>query len=83
VCVPAEAAVWINGVRATQTGPLREFVSSGLAPGRTYTFTVAARWTGPDGQVADAQRRVTVQGGEHRTVDFTTPAAVPRDSASR
>jgi uncharacterized protein (TIGR03000 family) len=76
VRVPPDASVWINGIRATQTGPQREFVSAGLTLGRTYTFTIDARWTGPDGKVAAFQQRLTVQGGDRRTVDFTTPAAV-------
>jgi uncharacterized protein (TIGR03000 family) len=80
VRVPPEATVWINGVKATQTGPHREFVSSGLVPGSSYTFTVLARWTGPDGQMVELQRRIPVQGGERRTVDFTQPATAPTEA---
>jgi uncharacterized protein (TIGR03000 family) len=69
VRVPPDALVWINGVATTQTGPRREFVSSGLAAGRTYTY-VAAKWTGPNGQAVELERRVAVQGGERRNVDF-------------
>jgi uncharacterized protein (TIGR03000 family) len=76
--VPADAAVWVNGQQTTQTGPHREFLSSGLAPGRSYTFDIRARWTGSDGKSAEGQRAITVQGGERRTVDFlTAPSPEP------
>jgi uncharacterized protein (TIGR03000 family) len=71
--VPADAIVQINGALTTQNGPRREFISSGLAPGRTYTFVVTARWTGPDGQATKLEQRIHVQGGERRNVDFLTP----------
>ena len=73
--VPANADVWINGEKTTQSGPQREFLSSGLAPGRTYTFTIRARWAVPDGTTVQLERRVSVQGGERRTVDFLMPAS--------
>jgi uncharacterized protein (TIGR03000 family) len=76
--VPPDAIVRINGVPTTQQGPRREFVSSGLSPGRTYTFVVTARWPGPDGKVIDHEQRVHVQGGERRNVDFVTPLPMPQ-----
>lgn len=72
--VPPDAVVRINGVPTTQNGPRREFVSSGLVPGRTYTFVVTARWTGPNGQAVELERRLSVQGGERRHVDFFLPS---------
>jgi uncharacterized protein (TIGR03000 family) len=75
--VPPEAVVRINGEQTAQVGPRREFISSGLAPGRSYTFVVTARWTGPDGLLVDLERRIPVQGGERRTVDFLTSPAPP------
>jgi uncharacterized protein (TIGR03000 family) len=42
VHVPPEATVWVNAEKTTQSGPYREFVSSGLEPGRTYTFDLRA-----------------------------------------
>jgi uncharacterized protein (TIGR03000 family) len=72
--VPPDALVRINGTPTTENGPRREFVSSGLAPGRSYTFLLTAKWTGPDGQVVELERRLSVQGGERRNVDFTAPS---------
>jgi uncharacterized protein (TIGR03000 family) len=70
---PADAIVWINGEKTTQSGPRRDFVSSGLAPGRTYTFEIRAQWKGPDGKPIESTQRVPVQGGERRAIDFATP----------
>ncbi len=78
VRVPPDAVVRINGEPTAQTGPRREFVSSGLAPGRTYTFTVSARWVAPDGQAVEREQRVHVQGGERRSLYFLTPPPPPR-----
>ncbi len=73
VHVPPDANVWINGEKTTQTGPRREFLSSGLTPGRSYTFVLAAQWTEPDGRKLERQRRLSVQGGERRNIDFLAP----------
>lgn len=78
VRVPPNATVWINGSPTSQTGPRREFISSGLTPGQTYNYDVRARWTTPDGTVVDLKKRVPAQGGERRSVDFAaTPAGEP------
>jgi uncharacterized protein (TIGR03000 family) len=74
---PADATVWINGVKTTQTGARREFVSSGLAAGRSYTFDIRAEWLGADGKLAAAWRRLPVQAGERRLVDLTSAGAQP------
>jgi uncharacterized protein (TIGR03000 family) len=76
--VPPDALVRINGTRTNQNGPRREFLSSGLAPGRTYTFDVTAQWINPNGQVEQHEQRVQVQGGERRNVDFLMPPPTAR-----
>jgi uncharacterized protein (TIGR03000 family) len=88
VRVPPDAIVQVNGVKTTQTGPRRELMSSGLLPGRSYTFTISAQWTGPNGDTVEVQRRIAVQGGERRTIDFllSSPAtgeAPPAGAVSR
>lgn len=77
--VPPDAVVRINGQQTTQGGPRREFVSSGLAPGRTYTFMVTARWTDATGKPVELEQRVHVQGGERRNVDFLAPPPLPAE----
>jgi uncharacterized protein (TIGR03000 family) len=79
VRVPPDAVVQVNGAKTTQSGPRREFLSSGLSPGRTYTFTVSARWAGPNGEPVELERRLSVQGGERRAVDFLMPAPPQND----
>jgi uncharacterized protein (TIGR03000 family) len=74
VRVPAEAVVWVNGTKTSQTGPRREFVSSGLAPGQSYSFLVRAQWTGPDGKPATSDQRISVRAGERRALDFGEPS---------
>jgi hypothetical protein len=48
-------------------------MSSGLSPGRTYTFVVFAHWTAPNGQAVAREQRVHVQGRERRNLDFLMP----------
>jgi uncharacterized protein (TIGR03000 family) len=71
---PPESTVWINGIKTTQTGSSREFVSTGLVPGRTYTYEIRALWTDSDGKTKDHERRIPVQAGEKRIIDFTLPS---------
>jgi uncharacterized protein (TIGR03000 family) len=78
--VPSDAVVRINGEKTTQTGPRREFLSSGLLPGRSYTFTVSAAWTAANGEAVEVQRRIAVQGGERRTIDFLMPPPAANDA---
>jgi uncharacterized protein (TIGR03000 family) len=77
--VPADAIVRINGEQTSQQGPRREFASSGLVPGRCYTFVVSARWAGANGQAMEREQRIQVRGGERRTVDFLTPSSPTQD----
>jgi len=71
--VPPDAVVRINGEKTNQNGPRREFMSSGLSPGRSYTFVVSAQWAAPNGQAVEREQRIQVQGGERRNVDFLMP----------
>ena len=73
VVTPPTATVWANGVKTRQTGPEREFSSSGLVPGKSYTYNFRAAWTAPNGQPFDQTRTVKVAGGEKRVVDFFAP----------
>src|SRR5262249_34540729 len=44
VRVPANAQLWFEGSPTTSTGPVREFQSPPLRPGR-YTYAIRARWS--------------------------------------
>lgn len=69
VKVAPDAEVWINGDKTSKTGSQREFISSGLLPGKTYTYEIRAKWT-QDGKPVDRTEKVKVKGGERRSVDF-------------
>jgi len=79
VRIPAEAILWVNGSKTTQTGSRRQFTSRGLEPGRTYTFHLRAQWTDPNGAAMDHDRSITVQAGERRAIDFAALPAIPGD----
>jgi uncharacterized protein (TIGR03000 family) len=69
VRVPADAEVWVEGTKTTQTGARRTFVSPPLDPDETYTYSVRARWRGADGEV-DRTRKAQVNGGDEITLNF-------------
>jgi uncharacterized protein (TIGR03000 family) len=80
--VPAGAAVWFDGVKATQTGTYRSYLSPPLAPGHDYAYRVRVRWTDGNRQVEET-KRVPVRAGD--TVTLAFPGARPsvRRSAYR
>ncbi len=69
------ATVWINGAKSTQSGAVREFVSAGLEPGRTYTYEFSAEWMGPDGKTLEQKRQLSVHAGERIVIEFADPPA--------
>src|SRR5262249_31075720 len=44
VRVPADARVWFDGAATTSTGPVRQFPSPPLTPGKRYSYEVRASW---------------------------------------
>jgi uncharacterized protein (TIGR03000 family) len=69
VRVPADAEVWVEGTKTTQTGTRRTFVSPPLDPDETFTYTVRARWHDADGEV-DRTRKAQVSAGDEITLNF-------------
>lgn len=71
VRVPANATIWIEGQKMTQTGPVRSFQSPPLEPGKTYYYTFKVSWpTAPGQPETSVTREVTVQGGVTTSIDF-------------
>jgi uncharacterized protein (TIGR03000 family) len=64
-----KAVVEFQGVKTSQTGMMRNFVSPPLADG-DYTYTIVARWM-VDGKQHTEKKSVTVQPGSTVFVDFT------------
>ena len=71
ITVTADAEVWFDGAKTTQSGPDREFLSPALRPGQSYSYDVRARWK-DGGREVDRTRRVTFYAGDELTLDFTT-----------
>ena len=72
VRVPAEAEIWFEGEKTSQTGGIRAFESTPVPPGRTYTYDIRARWI-EDGKAIDVTRSVKFQAGQKVVVDFFRP----------
>jgi uncharacterized protein (TIGR03000 family) len=68
----ADAEVFFEGSKTSQTGTDRAFISPPLQPGSNYTYEVQARWF-ENGKEVTRTRRVPVRAGERVTVDFTRP----------
>jgi uncharacterized protein (TIGR03000 family) len=70
VVVPtANAQVWFGGTPTTQQGTERVFHSPALTPGKTFTYTIKARWM-ENGKAREGTRQVDVQAGKSFTVNF-------------
>ena len=64
------AEVWFEGVRMTQTGLERHFVTPALEPGSPYTMEVRVRWNDTSGKQQSRTERIDVRAGGFQTVDF-------------
>jgi uncharacterized protein (TIGR03000 family) len=70
--LPAEAILWLDGQRMTQTGAEREFLSPELEGGVTYRYEVKARWQ-KEGRAVEQTIPVEVRANQTSTVHFRTP----------
>ena len=68
--VPADAEVWFDGTKTSETGTTRDYVSPMLTPGRDYSYEIRVRWI-ENGQPVEQTRKVSVRAGAVTTVDFT------------
>jgi uncharacterized protein (TIGR03000 family) len=73
VRVPANAEIWVNGVKTYLTGPSREFVSPPLTLGQQGTYDLRAQWQ-EDGQQAERTQWVTVRAGDRLSINFIKPS---------
>jgi uncharacterized protein (TIGR03000 family) len=67
--VPADAALWFDGYKSSQVGPVRKFSTPPLKSGQNYAYDIRARWT-VNGAPVEQTRTVVVQPGERVQVDF-------------
>ncbi|HWG42408.1 MAG TPA: TIGR03000 domain-containing protein [Gemmataceae bacterium] len=75
VRVPANAELWMNKEKRTQTGTIREFVTPALNPDHIYVYNVRARWTEEGGISVEKTLRVRTISGTRVTVNFVRPPA--------
>jgi uncharacterized protein (TIGR03000 family) len=66
----ADAEVWFQGVKTTQTGTQRLFESPSLKPDTEYTYTIRARWTTGGASPTEETRTITVRAGDVLQVAF-------------
>jgi uncharacterized protein (TIGR03000 family) len=70
VVVPtADAQVWFENTPTAQQGTERVFHSPALELGKTFIYTIKARWM-ENGQPVERERQVKVQAGQKITVNF-------------
>ena len=74
--VPADAEVWFDGEKSSETGAVRRFESPPIAPGESVSVEVKVRKRGPL-QDTDAIRHVTLRAGQRLTVDLMPRAEAP------
>lgn len=70
VSLPTSARVLVNGKTTSSTGSVRQFVSRGLVPGKTYKFEVRAEMDAADGQVLTEEKTVVVNAGSQEQLQF-------------
>lgn len=70
VLVPADAELWFDGHKTSQTGTTRYFTTPSLEKGHGYHYDLRARWT-QDGKAVERTRRVNVYAGGRVVVDMT------------
>jgi uncharacterized protein (TIGR03000 family) len=70
VRVPAEAELFCDNMKLQLTGVDRQFLSPPLPPGRTFSYTLRAVWTGRDGRPVEVTRVVQVGAGKAGRIDF-------------
>jgi uncharacterized protein (TIGR03000 family) len=70
VTVPADAKVWFDDRKTTQTGSERLFESPPLAPGSDYSYDIKVQWRDRDGKEMTQTRRVHVSANASISVDF-------------
>ncbi|MBU4273679.1 MAG: TIGR03000 domain-containing protein [Planctomycetes bacterium] len=82
VWVPYEAKVTINGLKTTNTGSRRKFISHGLKSGFSYKYVVKAELV-RDGQLLEDTRTVTLTAGQITAVAFGFNATPAEQVAAR
>jgi uncharacterized protein (TIGR03000 family) len=73
VRVPPGAELWFDDTKMPQAGPVRQFRTPPLTPGKGYYYEVRARWI-TDGRENSQTRTVFVAPGDFIDLDFPVAA---------
>jgi uncharacterized protein (TIGR03000 family) len=73
VSVPAGAKVFVNDAATRSEGPNRRYVSRGLNPGRSYTYTVRVEFE-RDGQTVTETKTAKLSAGTNAELSFDAAA---------
>lgn len=73
VTLPANAELWFDGHRTSQTGSVREFSTPPITPGTEYSYQLRARWT-RDGHEVERTRNIEFQAGDRVAVNLMSPS---------
>jgi uncharacterized protein (TIGR03000 family) len=76
--VPANAELWFGGVKTSQTGRVRRFISPPLTPGKDFAYNVRVTWTA-NGKKVTKRQRIVVRAGEWVRLNWASPS---RDMAT-
>ena len=71
VKLPAEAELWIDGIKTTQEGSYRRFATPPLPTGRPLRYTLRVRWQVKDAELSRVEEVQVAPGGTF-TVNFLT-----------
>jgi uncharacterized protein (TIGR03000 family) len=71
VRLPANAEIWFDGDKTTQTGSDRLFVTPPLSPDRDYTYKVRVQWS-EDGRKVERMHSVAIRAGDRASLDFVS-----------
>jgi uncharacterized protein (TIGR03000 family) len=71
VQTPADAEVWLEGVKTQQSGPARLFATPPLTPNARYAYAVRVRWS-EDGRPMEQTQEVILQAGDRLSLQFPT-----------
>jgi uncharacterized protein (TIGR03000 family) len=82
VRVPEGAKVWFDGTLTTSTGPVREFQSPPLTPGKQFSYEARAIWNDGGHEVKQTQS-VKVTPGAYVDVDFPRAGAISDQTLQR
>ena len=74
VSVPTDAKVFVNDAATSSAGSNRRYVSRGLSPGRTYTYTVRVEFE-RDGEMVTETKTAQLSAGDNAELSFDAAAS--------